>query len=183
MASGFLYPGYSQINQAMSELGAQGAPTHVLSPLINNYPLGFLFIFFGIAVSKTFHESKLAIFTGLLIIIHGIASFCTGYFSCDVGCRLESPSTSQTIHNYSGLVMFASIFLASAIWSYLGRKLLNSLPFTLFSIFCSLVALVTLPLMGNALEAGHFFGLYQRINYGASVVWIAGLALLMLKRY
>jgi hypothetical membrane protein len=182
MATGLLYPEYSQINQAMSELGAEEAPTHVLSPLMNNYPLGCLFIVFGIAVIRTFRESKLAMLTGLLIITHGIASFCTGYFSCDIGCKLESPSTSQTIHNYSGLVMFVSLFLASVVWVYLGRKLLQSMPFTLFSIMCALVTLVTLPLMGKALEAGHFFGLYQRINYGTSVIWVAGLALLMLKR-
>ncbi|XWO60073.1 DUF998 domain-containing protein (plasmid) [Pseudomonas luteola] len=182
MIAGLLYPDYSQTNQAMSELGAQGAPTHVLSPLMNNYPLGCLFIIFGVAVSKSFRESKLAVFTGLLIAIHGIASFSTGYFSCDVGCSLENPSTSQTIHNYSGLAMFASLFLASAVWGYLGRRLLQSTPFSFFSIVCSLAALITLPLMGKALESGHYFGLFQRINYGASVVWIAGLALLMLSR-
>ena len=55
-----LYPGYSHLNQAMSELGAIGAPTHGVSPLINNFRLGVLFIVFGLAAFATFHTSKLA---------------------------------------------------------------------------------------------------------------------------
>ena len=40
--AGVMNPGYSHINQAMSELGAEGSPTHFISPVINNYSLGIL---------------------------------------------------------------------------------------------------------------------------------------------
>ncbi|PYG96629.1 DUF998 domain-containing protein, partial [Arthrobacter stackebrandtii] len=33
------YPGYDHLQQAMSQLGAVGAPTHSWSPLANNFPL------------------------------------------------------------------------------------------------------------------------------------------------
>jgi hypothetical protein len=36
-------------------------------------------------------------------------------------------------------------------------------------------------LMGMAFADGHLFGLYQRLNYGVSVVWIASLALAALQ--
>tara|TARA_Y100001951_G_C11244149_1_gene242356 strand:- start:265 stop:435 length:171 start_codon:yes stop_codon:yes gene_type:complete len=36
LIAGSLYPGYSHVDQAMSELGALEAPTHQLSPIINN---------------------------------------------------------------------------------------------------------------------------------------------------
>ena len=67
--AGALYPGYSQFNQALSELGAIGAPTHLISPMINNYPLGVLFALFGTSIIKEFPYSKLARFTGVLIVI------------------------------------------------------------------------------------------------------------------
>lgn len=42
--AGAMNPGYSYVNQAMRELGAKGSMTHVISPIINNFPLGILFI-------------------------------------------------------------------------------------------------------------------------------------------
>ena len=33
------YPGYDHLQQAMSQLGAQGSPTQHWSPLVNNFPL------------------------------------------------------------------------------------------------------------------------------------------------
>ena len=40
------------------------------------------------------------------------------------------------------------------------------------------LAVATVVLMAQAVESGHGFGLYQRINYGISVIWVAGLALM-----
>ena len=45
-----------------------------------------------------------------------------------------------------------------------------------------MLALVTVGLMGQALESGHGFGLYQRLNYGTAVVWLALLAWLSLRQ-
>ena len=30
--------------------------------------------------------------------------------------------------------------------------------------------------MGKAAQSGQWFGLYQRLNYGVSVIWVASLA-------
>jgi hypothetical protein len=43
--AGRFYAGYNHAQQFCSELGATGSPTEKLSPLINNYPLGFCFAF------------------------------------------------------------------------------------------------------------------------------------------
>ena len=50
--AGRFYEGYSHSKQFCSELGATGSPTEKLSPLINNYPLGFLFCFFGLYLAQ-----------------------------------------------------------------------------------------------------------------------------------
>lgn len=170
------YPGYSHFDQAMSQLGAMGAPTHTISPWVNNMPLGVLFLLFGAGVGRRFRGSRLARLSASLIMLHGLASFATGLFSCDAGCAPSQPSASQQIHNAAGLIMFVSLTLASGLWAVLGKTLLSSSRFAWFSTICTLLAVITVGLMAQAVETGHGFGLYQRINYGISVLWIAALA-------
>lgn len=179
--AGAMYPGYSHVDQAMSLLGAEGAPTQELSPLINNFPLGVLFLLFGASVLLRF-SNPWARVSGVLIMLHGLGSFGTGYFACDAGCAPENPSASQNLHNLAGMIMAFSLLLAGALWVWLGRRLLASPIFSWFSLLCTLAALGALPLMAGALESGHGFGLYQRINYGASLLWVAALALMLLRR-
>ena len=173
------YPGYSHLDQAMSQLGAQGSPTQGFSAWVNNLPLGLFFVLFAVGVMRQVRGSRLASFSAALILVHGLASFATGYFPCDQGCAPAEPSLSQQMHNLAGLVMFLSLTLASLLWSFLSKRLLDSRGFGLFSIACTLLAVVTVVLMAQAVETGHWFGLYQRINYGISVLWVAGLALML----
>lgn len=174
------FPGYSHMDLAMSQLGAQGAPTHDLSPWVNNLPLGVLFVFCGVGLFKRFRGAWLASVAALLVVVHGLASISAGYFPCDQGCVPAEPSFAQRMHNLSGLVMFLSLTLASTLWIFLARRLLGSVGFGRFSLLCTVVALVTVGLMAGAMESGHGFGLYQRLNYGVAVIWLALLAWLSL---
>lgn len=178
--AGSFYPNYSHINQAMSELGALGSPVHSLSPLINNYPLAALFFVFGYAVIAGFKISKWAVASGLFVLLHGIGSLLAGYFSCDVGCNLDSVLLSQTLHNSAGLLMFFSLLLANIIWIFLAKKYLGAVWFSFFSLVTAIAAVGLLPLMANAVEQGVNFGLYQRLNYAVQVLWIMVFALLLL---
>jgi hypothetical membrane protein len=180
--AGSMYPGYSHFEQALSELGAAGSPTHLISPFINNFPLGILFILFGVSSISFSENSRLAGFTGILIATHGVASISAGLFSCDVGCNPKSPSMSQIIHNISGLIMFLTLVVSSGVWMYLGKRLYESKRVAWFSFLCTLIAVMALLPMVMAVQSGTGFGLYQRINYGASVVWVGGLAYEMYKR-
>ncbi|WHS62711.1 DUF998 domain-containing protein [Pseudomonas sp. G2-4] len=175
------YPGYSHLDQAMSQLGALGAPTHSFSGWVNNFPLGVMFVLFAIGVARRFKASRLAVISAALILVHGLASFATGYYSCDQGCAPVQPSVSQQNHNLAGLVMFISLTLAGALWMFLGKRLLSSSRFAMFSAICVVLAIVTVVLMATALADGHLFGLYQRLNYGVSVIWIASLAVVALR--
>ncbi len=175
------YPGYSHLDQAMSQLGAIGAPTHSFSAWMNNFPLGVMFVLFAIGVARRFKASPMALLSAALILIHGLASFTAGYFSCDQGCAPVQPSVSQQSHNLAGLVMFISLTLAGALWTFLGKSLLSSARFAMFSAICVVLAIVTVMLMAMALADGHLFGLYQRLNYGVSVIWIASLAVAALQ--
>ncbi|CAB5630443.1 Uncharacterised protein [Pseudomonas putida] len=72
--------------------------------------------------------------------------------------------------------MFLSLTLASALWAWLGNRIAGSRALGLFSLACVVLAIVTVVLMGKAAQSGQWFGLYQRLNYGVSVIWVASLA-------
>lgn len=175
------YPGYSHLDQAMSLLGAQGAPTHGFSAWVNNFPLGVLFGLFAVGVARRFAGSWVALLSAGFILLHGLASFGTGYFPCDAGCEPAVPSESQMAHNLAGLVMFVSLTVAMVLWVFIGKRQLGSPWFAVFSGTCVNVSIVTVLMMGRALDEGHLFGLYQRLNYGVCVLWVAALAVMALR--
>lgn len=72
--------------------------------------------------------------------------------------------------------MFLSLTIAGWLWVYLGKKLLGSSFLSWFSFICMLAALIAALMLPQALESGQNFGLYQRINYGVSVIWLAFLS-------
>ncbi|WP_144173719.1 DUF998 domain-containing protein [Pseudomonas sp. Kh13] len=170
------YPGYDHLQQAMSQLGAVGSPPHSWSPLLNNFPLAVLFALFAWGLARRWRGSKLALLSAALMLLHGIGSLGTGWFPCDQGCAPAQPSTSQQLHNLSGLLMFLSLTLASALWAWLGNRITGSQAFALFSLACVVLAIVSVALMSQAAQSGQLFGLYQRLNYGVSVIWVASLA-------
>lgn len=179
---GSLYPDYSQFEQSMSVLGAVDAPTHFIAPIINNFPLGLLFILFGVGVYKTFPQSAWGRVSGLLIVLHGLASFVTGDFACDAGCSLDDPSAAQQVHHIAGLVMAWSLIAAGAIWVRLGLRLEGFRGLAFLSMAFTLVALVTLPMVAISAKnlVGH--GLYERVNTFASAIWTAIFAVVLLRR-
>lgn len=175
------YPGYSHLDQAMSMLGAQGAPTHGFSAWVNNFPLGVLFVLFAVGVARRFRGSWVALLSAGFISLHGLASFGTGYFPCDAGCQPAVPSQAQMAHNLAGLVMFVSLTAAMLLWVFIGKRQLGSLGFALFSALCVVGSFLTIIMAGAALDEGHLFGFYQRLNYGVCVLWVAALAVMALR--
>jgi hypothetical protein len=77
------YPDYSHLDQAMSQLGAQGSPTQGFSAWVNNLPLGVLFVLFAVGVLRRLRGSRLALFSAGLMLVHGLASFATGQIRGD----------------------------------------------------------------------------------------------------
>ncbi|MFK0310679.1 DUF998 domain-containing protein [Pseudomonas sp. NPDC090233] len=175
------YPGYDHLQQAMSQLGAVGAPTQHWSPWLNNFPLAALFTLFAWGLARRWRGSKLALSSAALVLLHGVGSLGTGWFACDQGCAPAQPSLSQQLHNLSGLLMFLSLTLASALWIWAGVRAAGSRALGLFSLACAIAAIVTVVLMAYAAQNGQLFGLYQRLNYAVSVMWVAGLALYSLR--
>lgn len=77
------YPGYDHLQLAMSQLGAVGAPTHGLSPLVNNFPLALLFALFAWGIARRWRGSRLA-------MVSAVCCYCTPLAAW---ARVGSPAT------------------------------------------------------------------------------------------
>lgn len=109
------YSGYSHATQFCSELGAKRSPTEKPSPLINNYPLGFLFCIFGWYLTQLANVSSLVNFAGWLVIAHGVGTWIAGYFPMDMDPFTKNPTLNCQIHSWAGLVMFFSLVAAPVL--------------------------------------------------------------------
>ena len=68
--------------------------------------------------------------------------------------------------------MCLSLLIANILWVVRGKHFGANANFQTLSLLALIITLVTLPLMGAGIQWG-YFGLFQRINYGAQVIWLA----------
>lgn len=174
--AGSKYPGYSHSRQFLSELGATGSPTQTLSPLMNNYPLGFLFFCFGLFVAQWQSTSIALAAIGYLIASHGIATLVAGYFPIDSNVSTKTPSTSHKIHGSAGIVMLLSLWVSPLLTLAAPQF---SLAFKLFSIFCCAASIYFFVNMFKA-KNQHRLGTLQRMSYGAQLIWLSGFSLILM---
>lgn len=169
--TGYLYPDYSHTHQAMSELHALGSPVQHISPFINNYPLGLLFMGFGLFIILQFNGiwSRLS---GVFILLHGVGSMIAGAFPCDVGCDPTSTLQSQEIHGLGAMIMSLSFLIAPLLWVFIAKKNFGYVWLSWLSAAAIVGQIALFPAMANALEVDRYFGILQRIAYAIPLIWL-----------
>jgi hypothetical membrane protein len=170
---GWLYPGYSHTQQAMSELGARNRPTAKIHPFINNFPIGLLFSVFGFALLR---DRAVPLIAGLLLIVHGLSHIVAGLFPCDEDMGAKRASTAHKVHAMAGVIMYFSLLAACVLWIFI-----ESTPrwFGVYSLLSALGSVVSLSYMVSSLKTGRNLGLHQRISYGVLALWSAVLSVLL----
>jgi len=176
-----LYPNYSHRKQFCSELGAKGSPTEKISPIINNYPLGLLFVCFGLAVIQTGSNYWLLIITGWLIIIHGIGTWLVGYFPMDADAYTQSPTLHCKIHYWSGTVMLLSLLCAQIITLFIPSNEFITESFKIFSLFSLISTAYFTKKLAKSYKNKTIPGFYQRLSYGSQLIWLSGLSIMLTK--
>ena len=167
------YEGYSHSKQFCSELGATGSPTEKLSPLINNYPLGFLFCFFGWYLAQLANVSILVNIAGWLVIVHGIGTWVAGYFPMDADPFTKHPTFSCKVHSWAGFIMLLSLVVAPILIAISPTTEVISLYFRVFSIVSVIATVYYLFAMAKAIKLQSNPGSYQRISYGIQLSWLS----------
>ena len=163
------YPNYSHSKQFCSELGAFGSPTQKLSPAINNYPLGALFVLFGYYLIITHQPHLPTVAIGVMVVIHGVCTWVCGFFPMDADAYTQSPSPSCKIHTWSGLIMLVSFIIAPLIVTF---SSFYSIPLRYLSALCICGCLYFSYKLTKALELKSVPGLYQRLSYGFQILWL-----------
>ncbi len=107
---GEYYPGYNQMRDTMSSLGASVSP---VSDIISTWwiIMGVLMIFFGTGFNKAFHEKgKFARIAALLIIFYGLGEgIGSGAFKADH--IADEPTILAIIHDIVGGIGVTAILI------------------------------------------------------------------------
>ncbi|WP_409425712.1 MULTISPECIES: DUF998 domain-containing protein [unclassified Pseudoalteromonas] len=174
------YEGYSHSKQFCSELGATGSPTEKLSPLINNYPLGFLFCFFGWYLAQLANVSILVNIAGWLVIVHGIGTWVAGYFPMDADPFTKHPTFSCKAHSWAGFIMLLSLVVAPILIATGPTTEVISLYFRVFSTVSVIATVYYLFAMAKAVKLQSNPGTYQRISYGIQLSWLSVFSIVLM---
>jgi hypothetical membrane protein len=178
---GLRYPGYSFTSQAISELMADGAPSEAfVDPLFIAY--GVLALAFGVGVLREgMGRSRALRIAGAMLIAYAVAGF-TGPTLFEMQQRGFADFGSDTPHIVltGVLVLLTLLAIASGAFA-LGRR------FRRYSI-ATLATLIVLGALsapfGARLAAGQptpGFGIIERILIYSSELWIAVLAVALLR--
>ncbi|UJF20971.1 DUF998 domain-containing protein [Shewanella sp. OMA3-2] len=173
------YAGYSHSKQFCSELGATGSPTEKLSPLINNYPLGFLFCFFGWYLAQLSNVSALVNVAGWLVIAHGVGTWVAGYFPMDADPFTKNPTFNCKVHSWAGFIMLLSLVVAPILIAISPTTEIIPLYFRIFSLVSVMAAVYYLFAMAKAVKSQSNPGIHQRISYGFQLIWLSAFSLVL----
>jgi len=172
--AGRFYPQYSHKTQFCSELGAIGSPTQKLSPVINNFPLGFIFCILGVLLFEQ-TTNTIILFTAICVVIHGVGTVIAGIFGMDFDPYIKTPSRSGIIHSWAGFIMFMSLLIPQLV--ILFEVELLGFSFKLVSILYLVLTLYFTIKLRQSYHQKTIPGLYQRLSYGAQLIWLAHLSI------
>lgn len=178
-----LYDGYSRTSQAISELSATNAPSRGL--LIAMIPVfTVLMMAFGVGVWKASNGSRALRVTGALLTVHG-ATFPL-WLLAPMTSR-EQMGATMALNDIGHIVLSATAVLFILLEILFGAIALGE-RFKIYSFLTAATVLVFGALTGAAapdVAAGEptlWMGLVERIAFAAWLLWLAVLAIALLRR-
>lgn len=176
------YPGYSYVDQTISELSAEGAPTARLM-LLSGVPYAALMIAFGAGMWATAGDRRAQRVTAGLVmgeVVWGVA----GGIAFPMAQRGAETTLRNEMHAWYGIGM--PIFFLLAIG--FGSRLLGA-RFRYFSyatvavmLVCGILVMQQSPRVPEN-EPTPWLGVEERINAYAAMLWFAVLAAGLLRAY
>jgi hypothetical protein len=173
---GMLWEGYSYTSQPISALAAIGSPVRSLvTPLFAIYPV-FL-IAFGLGIMRIDNRKRLRI-TGALLIGIGFVGLLWPTFPMHLGEPVDSPANTK--HSIFAGVQVILILLAMGFGATA-----DGLWFRLYTIVTILTALtvgIVAFWLATLEQPTMWFGLIERIDVYGYLLWVAMLAIVLLRR-
>lgn len=168
---GALRPDYSHLTNAVSELGARGAPNAMAWNLIGFIAVGLLIAAFSWGLFRSTGSLSALVFVGL----SGLAFAGTGVFPADMA-DLTAPGSRA--HILMSVISFASFVLGAFLLGWRLLRLPGWRAAALGSGLLALLAVLTMPLREMAIPSG----LAQRAGFLIYLAWIALLAAVLWRR-
>lgn len=174
----FYTPGYSYINQTVSELSAIGAPARSIW-IAMNFIFNPLLIAFGIGVFLSAQKKSL-LTTGILLVIWGLLGFVWMFFPMHQ--RGSIGSTTDTMHLVMAGITVPFMMLFIGFGSSAKGKI-----FRFYSILTILAMLIFGALAGQqapkvaAQSPTPGLGIIERISVYSPMIWMIILSLILSK--
>jgi hypothetical protein len=171
------WDGYSVLSQAVSELSAIGAPTRTLWIALS-VPYTLMVIAFGFGVLMAAAGSRALRVVGALFVFQGVV----GAFWPPMHARGAVTTLTDTLHIVwtAGwlLTMLTAMGFAAAA---LGRRF-RLYTLATVAVFVAFGALTSFQAARLAADLPTpFLGLWERVNMGAGILWVAVLATVLLR--
>jgi hypothetical protein len=176
-----LYPGYSYVDQTISELSAQGAPTRTFMMVFSGIPYLVLMIPFGVGIWLTAGGRRAQRITAALLlgeVVWGVV----GGLAFPMAIRGHEETLRNQMHAWYGIGMPIFFLLAVAFGSRLfGTRFRYYTYATVLGLFVfGLLTALQAPRV-PANEPTPWIGAYERINAYLPMLWFVVLAVGLLR--
>lgn len=179
VVGGALFPGYSHVEQLISESYAHGTTYGPWLRFLGYLPSGALFAVFAWAATRVFAARKYTLigFAGIGIG-YGLGTVLAAFFPCEAGCQMDgsASSISQMIHNLSGLLTYLVVPAALVVLGVRLRKRPGLERLGWSALACGFLATFGFILLIEISDTG-YVGLAQRFTEGCILWWITACAL------
>jgi hypothetical membrane protein len=173
VAGGAAWPGYAHTSQFISELGATGAPHGRLVSLGGFLPVGVCLTLFALLAAYMAPRSGLRLAGFACLALFSLGYIGAAAFPCDLGCRPETPSYSQVMHNLFGLGGYLGGPIGLVLLGIAARRWPGATWLGPLGLVCGAVALLAFMLM---LAEPPYGGLVQRMLEGSVAIWTLAFA-------
>ncbi len=176
------YPGYSVVNQTVSELSAIGAPTRVLW-VVPGILYSLLIVAFGWGIYRSTDQNRYLRLAGTLMIISGLLSFTWTPMHQRVVIAAGGGNFSDTWHiamSFITLALMLSMIGLGAAALKGSFRIYSMATIAVFIVFGILTWLESPGISTNGPTP--MIGVWERINLGAYMLWVMVLAAILLRR-
>lgn len=175
------YPGYSYVDQTISELSAQGAPTRTFMLVLSAIPYAALMTTFGVGLWRTAGGRQAQRITAALVLGETVWGFAGG-LAFPMAIRGHHETLRNQMHAWYGIGMPIFFLLAVAFGSRLFGKRFQYFSYgtvLVLLVFGALTAMQASKLPTN--EPTPWIGIEERVNAYLPMLWFVVLAIGLLR--
>jgi hypothetical membrane protein len=174
LIAGSLHPNYSHVSQAISVLGAQGAPYKIILNFLGLIPSGLLTLLFSLAMLQIIKGNSALYISCAFVALAGLGRLFAGFFPCDPGC-IPIISISGKLHAiFGGIALFAGSI--APLMMAIGLRKQHYRVMYYISLVLGIASILVFMALTSQIMMP-YFGLMQRMLLILTYVWMIVVAI------